>query len=147
MKRAIIVYCLLAFCSYIKAQTIDYYPAPKKEISKEDYNRGKYFLENTYKQMKDNGNICYADYWNIALAYSYMGEPAGEILNLLKKAKADNAENFCYIANYGMKDKPVKEFKFHKILKADFLALMDNCGEEKNTSPEPLKLKDKSAYA
>ena len=97
MLRILTTILFLVFYIFSSAQTMDYYPPHKNGISKEDYDKGKYFLENTYKQMKENGNVCYADFWNIALAYAYMGQDTEEILVLLKKSKADSPESFCLV--------------------------------------------------
>ena len=144
MTRFFISILLLFFYLYLDAQTMDFYPPYKKGISEEDYSKGKYFLENTYKQMKENGNICYADYWNIALAYAYMGQAPEEILTLLKKSKSDNPENFCLVANWSKNDKPIEEYLFYKVLKNDFSALISDC--EGMESTEKLELKDPSYY-
>ncbi len=146
MKFFEITLVLMIFSNSIFAQDIDYYPPHRKEIKKEYYDRGKYFLENTYKQMKENENVCYADYWNIALAYAYMGQSSDEIVSLLKKSKEDNPENFCFIANYGMKDKSLKDYIFYKILKDDFLDILEGCSSSNGQTPEPLTLKARSHY-
>lgn len=145
MKKILTAILFLNFC-IINAQTIDYYPSQKKGISNEDYNKGKYFLENTYKQMKEHGNSCYADYWNIALAYAYMGQSSKEILELLTKSKIDNPTNFCIIANWAAKDKPIEESKLFEWLGQDFIALVSDCAGVTENAEEDLKLKDKSAY-
>ena len=144
MLRILTTILFLLFYLFFNAQTIDFYPSHKNGIPKEDYEKGKYFLENTYKQMKENGNVCYADYWNIALAYAYMGQSPDTILDLLKKSKSDHPENFCTVANWSQKDKPIEEYMFYKVLKKKYVDLISDCdGQESN---EELKLKDPSFY-
>jgi hypothetical protein len=144
MKELLISILLGFILQFATAQKMGFIPPYTKGVSEEDYNKGKYILENTYKSMEEHGDVVYADYWNIAVGYSYMDYDKDEILDLLKKSKAEDAESFCAIINHGKKE--IKSGKLNKLLGDDFQKLIADC--ENIGQPQPMKssLKEKSHY-
>ncbi len=144
MKELLISILLGFVLQFASAQEIGFIPPKSNAVSQEDYNKGKYILENTYKSMEEHGDIVYADYWNIAVGYSYIGYDKNKIFELLKKSKEMDAESFCAIIHHGKKE--VKSGKFFKLFGDDFLALIADC--EGVGVPKPMKssLKEKAHY-
>ncbi|HFA49628.1 MAG TPA: hypothetical protein ENJ95_11500 [Bacteroidetes bacterium] len=148
MKELLICFLLGFIVQLSYAQKIGFIPGKLPGVAEKDYNKGKYILENTYKSMEEHGDTVYADYWNIAVGYSYMDYDKNEILELLKKSKEEDAESFCIIAQFKNSSKPegYKSSKFYKLLGADFENLIKDCEHDGTLKPFESSLKEKSYY-
>ncbi|MEO1258906.1 MAG: DUF6624 domain-containing protein [Bacteroidota bacterium] len=144
MKAFIIALLLGFFLQKTHAQEIGFIPEITAEVSQEDYNKGKYILENSYKAIEESGDWVYADYWNIAVGYSYMNFDRDQIIELLEKSKKEDVESFCAIIHHGKKE--IKEGKFYQLLGDDFLELIADCKNIGVPSPRKSRLKAKSFY-
>jgi len=134
IKNLLVLIALLAVSKITIAQqgiVMDYIPEKKTNVSVEDYTRGKNFLLNTYTSINDhNGELVYADYWNVASAYVFMSINKDKILDLLKTAKSMNSNSFCTIANHQIKvvyDGNIEQSKFYKLLGNDYVDLLAGC--------------------
>ena len=144
MKESMISLLLGFIVHFAAAQEIGFIPPKSNSVSQEDYNKGKYILENTYKSMEEHGDIVYADYWNIAVGYSYTGYDKNKVWEFLKKSKATDKESFCAIIHHGKKE--IKSGKFFKLFGDDFLALIADCKNVGVPKPMQSSLKEKSHY-
>lgn len=81
------------------SQKIDYYPEQKISVSESDYKYGLTILGETYKQIKkNNGNLNYVNYWNLAVAYMTLKEENGALVkSFLEKSLSLNIMNFSSI--------------------------------------------------
>ena len=116
------------YSAYSQEIQVDYIPPRIENILETDYNRGKHYLVNTYKSIKERKDTTYIDYWNVATAYSYMGQPTETILAYFEKAKKLDPEAFCDIASYAFEDvKTIGEQNLYKILGAGIYSLISVC--------------------
>ena len=144
MKTLIIALLLGFLLQSTYSQKIGFIPEKTADVSERDYNKGKYILENSYKAVEENGNWVYADYWNIAVGYSYMNYDHVQILELLNKSKKEDKESFCAIVHHGNRE--IKEGKFYKMLGGDFLRLIADCENTERPATRKSSLKEKSHY-
>jgi uncharacterized protein YfkK (UPF0435 family) len=88
---------------------------------------GKSILQNALKQIDDSdGEMVYADYWNLALANAYMGKDKKVVLNYLRQSKDASVPDFYIICKktivaYG----GLENVHFYKILRDEFISLMN----------------------
>ncbi len=105
-----------------------YIPKKKSNIEEKEYQRALYILKNSYTQMSNNPkDRNYGDYWNVAIAYSIMGENPSDVLTLLRKSKQANPHSFCSVYNATLINNKVKHEgntllayvgnDFHKLVK------------------------------
>lgn len=152
MKNLItILMCLLAINTYSQNQEtdysqnlieIDYYPEQKKGITDKAYNRGKYTLDLAYKQLKESdGTYVFGDFWNVATAYTTLGEQPEKIYKLLTKVKSLNPKDFCFLI--GMQTKTaggnVNDMSFYKSIGEKFLNLIASCSDVEKWKDESLE--------
>ncbi len=121
--------CLMGTSSFAQFAEMDFIPRHKPETSKEDYQRGKYFLVNTYQSIREHeNNWVYADYWNVAVAYELMGVQRDSILGALQTSQEMDTEDFCSIVSFMMEKKEgPKDTKWYATLGDDFLELIQPC--------------------
>lgn len=125
---------------------LDYFPEYNESVSKEKYNWGKEVLKNSYAQINGGNDICYADYWNVAVAYASMGVDKQVVFKFLKKSKSSDKEDFCIIVNESNDEKNgVENTRFYKLLGVMYKELVSDCHGFKNEPPtieEMMKMKD-----
>lgn len=92
----IIIILLLTNVSFCMAQKLDYYPPQKENVSDNNYEYGTAILKETYAQIrKNNGELHYVSYWNLAVAYMTLKHDDKEfVINALKKSRKLNLVNF-----------------------------------------------------
>ncbi len=130
MKHLILtISFVLAYLSmYGSDIKIGYFPEYTGNVSKQDYSHGKSILKNAYAQIPSTDDICYADYWNVAIAYTYMGVNAKTVLALLQKSKNEDQDSFCEIVARVIESKEGKEnLRLYRLLKEDFNTLISKC--------------------
>lgn len=97
-------YCfvLLFLPLYIFSQeSIGYIPPRPSETSAEDYRKGTYILEGAYQQIRESdGKWIYADYWNVAVGYHYIGVEPTTVISLLKKSYESDPASFCELQRH-----------------------------------------------
>lgn len=130
-KQLLIVFtaCLMSTLSFAQFAEMDFIPRHKTGISKEDYQRGKYFLVNTYQSIREHeNNWVYADYWNVAVAYQLMRVHRDSILGALQTSQEMDTEDFCSIVSHMLEKKNgPKDTKWYATLGDDFLKLVQPC--------------------
>ncbi len=81
-------------------QNIGFIPEQAPSIADKDYRLAVMILEETYQSIEDdNGQIVYADYWNLAYAYTLCEQSREEITFFLKKCKRMHPKNFTQLFN------------------------------------------------
>jgi len=81
-------------------QNIGFIPEQAPSIIDKNYRLAVMILEETYQSIEDdNGQIVYADYWNLAYAYTLCEQPREEITSFLKKCKRMHPKNFTQLFN------------------------------------------------
>lgn len=127
------VFIFLAVLATVKtmSQSIDtsYFPEYNQAVARAEYNNGKHILSNTYEQIEGASNgLVYADYWNVAVAYSKMGVENETVLEYLMKAKSMDAESFCSIVqNFHDQAGGRENSRFYKRLGEPYRALINDC--------------------
>lgn len=85
----------LATCSKSVSQTTEYYPEKRKGITQEHFDHGTKILEQTYQRINNkSGQKDFSDYWNFAVAYTYLGESTEEIKKMIIKSYQSDPELF-----------------------------------------------------
>jgi hypothetical protein len=114
MKNALL-FALLACPLLIVAQprTLQY-PSKGDHVSDSAYRHGKYVLESAYAQIGEREAWNYADYWNVAVAYSKMGVDDAEVLAILEKSYQTDPTAFCELWDHVSQDKIVPYSRFGK---------------------------------
>jgi len=143
MKKYVTLLAAVLINTLSFSQTIDtnYFPEYNNTASKSDYNRGKELLKNAYDQISNREKIYYADYWNVAFAFSHMGVKKEVILNYLKKSKVTNHESFCKIVNLQIDARNgLSETPFYKLLRHLYEKLIADC---KGISIESFSIEEK----
>lgn len=129
---------------------VDYYPPRPDGISEADYRNGKLMLENAYAQIRQDSNRVIAhDYWNIAIAYSKMGQPANLVYDYLLKSKMQNTENFCAIVSAQHNHvNGIENVGFYKLIGAPYKYLVEGCETigSKITDISPEEYAEKFGY-
>ncbi|MEN0005994.1 MAG: hypothetical protein AAF798_17725, partial [Bacteroidota bacterium] len=121
----------LSFSTYAQPIEIGYIPEKLDGVSDEDYQRGKHYLENTYQAIQEAGDTVYADYWNIAVAYAYMGQTPKLVHGFLLSAKKQNPTSFCGIVAYAFETlNTLQEHQLYSILGERFVELTADCDLE-----------------
>ncbi|MFO7862473.1 MAG: DUF6624 domain-containing protein [Salinivirgaceae bacterium] len=141
---------LIVMCLNIQSfsQVIDlgYFPEYNGAVSKEKYNWGKEVLKNSYAQINGVNDVCYADYWNIAVAYASMGVDKQVVFDFLKKSKSSSKEDFCMIVNDHIEHKEIIEnTRFYELLGGVYKEFVSDCHGFKNESStieEMMKMKE-----
>jgi hypothetical protein len=103
-------------------------------VSDSDYQYGVTILNDTYTKVKrDNGNYTYADYWNLAVAFSRLKGDTLLIRKYLDKSKSLNPVSFAKIfLEVGGNEKTWE----YSLSKDEYTELKDECLKIKNSSPE-----------
>lgn len=99
MKHQLIIALFLIYNSNVMTQTLDYYPIQNPNITDADYKYGTTILKETYSQIKKNdGELNYVNYWNLAVAYMTLEESDIALVRFfLKKSRSLNVYNFSSI--------------------------------------------------
>jgi hypothetical protein len=114
-----------------------YYPDKPGHVSVDDYNAGKTILREAHSQMqKAKDGIVSIDYWNYAVAYSRMGQPADSIYYFLSKSNSTNKKDFCELLNkaYIPHFNGLENTPFYKLLGYRFESLVTECMQCKELS-------------
>lgn len=109
---------------------LQYYPPQLAHVSDADYQKGYYYLENTYAAIADDDQeVTYADYWNIALAYSYMGQPPEKVYQLLQASYDESPQSFCELLEYLLAPgkQGADQLFYYKLLGEQFTELVSAC--------------------
>lgn len=113
----------------------------KGQVTMDDsaqYKYGKSILKNALKQIEEsNGEMVYADYWNLALAHAYMGKDKKVVLNYLRQSKEDSPSDFYVVCKESVKASgKVEDLLFYKLFKDEFINLMSAAKEEVDNMAE-----------
>ncbi len=121
----------------LEETVVDYYPPMPVGFDEKKYNKGKYILENTYSAIKssDKGFV-YADYWNIAVGFSYMGVKDEYVELAFKKAVESSLESVCAIVKSFYGDKPLEKHAFYKSMPETYSEFYKKCGSLKPSKKE-----------
>ncbi|MEQ9415341.1 MAG: hypothetical protein RIF39_16015 [Cyclobacteriaceae bacterium] len=143
-KYLLFLICLwLAQPAHCQLIDTDYFPEFEENVSLSEYNHGREILRNAYRQIKeDGGNVNYADYWNVAVAYANMGVDKGIVFPYLIRSKNIAQEKFCMIANYQISlNGDIEEAIFYKMFDQAYVILLQGCEgmESKPLTIEKLK--------
>lgn len=89
----------------LEQKILTYQPPHRKDISKENFDRGVFILNEVRKDIKkDNLKFCYSDYWNLMTSFHYLGESLDHQELVFQKAIDDNPKSICeYIDAFGEK--------------------------------------------
>lgn len=129
MKSTILILALfITSFSYSQNIILDYYPEYNGLVSNDEYKKGKNILSNAYRQIKEgNNNIIYVDYWNVAVAFSYMGADKVKIMAYLVKSKRMNHDDFCKYVNYQISHVGLTETPLYKALGESYIDMISDC--------------------
>jgi len=131
MKQKLAIVLIIANCTTVFAQeiTLDHFPAKTSIVTDEDYNRGKYFLTNTYQAIReDNGRLTYIDYWNVALGSLLMGEDHEVVFKLLERSKTEEPGDFCRVVQRQIdQNGRLEHVKYYQIFGERFANLISDC--------------------
>ena len=145
------LYGLLFFCFNAHAQKgikeltyegfdremMDYYPSQPEGVEDATYQKGVYFLENTYDAIRDdNMQFSYADYWNITVAFHAMGLEKKDIQLAFQKTIDTGGAAICeYIESmYG--DKAVSEQPLYRSIPELYQSFCQQCKGKKSITEE-----------
>lgn len=82
----------------LAAQVLDFYPEKKDGITEDIYRFNLNILEETYQYIKSKeGNLVYANYWNLAFAYANLKQDKQTVREFLFKSKALDPVSFSII--------------------------------------------------
>ena len=128
-------------------QVLRYEPVQRGGVDKVDFERGKFYLEETRRQTKrDEKNFNVADYWNVTIAFIRLQEPPAHIELAFQMAIEADAEAVCsYINSFGGKHAGLNATiptSFQK-----FLATCGNSGECGQTLLSPAEYADKYGFS
>lgn len=106
---------------------LTYQPVKRADVSPKDYERGKFILEETHRQMEaDNLEFNCADYWNITMAFFKLGEPKQHIEVAFQRAIEANPKAICeYLEAFGEKSVD----RLRQVIPETFLPFYQNCGQ------------------
>jgi hypothetical protein len=134
IKRTAKVFLSLGIASSFIIQSysqFSYIPPRPDHITAEDYRGGIYVLKDSYRQIKSAKNgIVAIDYWNIAVAYTMLGQSKDSIYYFLVRSKEINELDFCSLATITNKSKGgVENTRFYKALGQSYKELLTHCEE------------------
>lgn len=113
--------------------------------TKEDQRLGILILKETEDAVKAAGGVAnYADYWNFATAYRYLGIGNDSILvNLTRSAEMD-PHSFLTLIEYGIasKDNDIKNMPFYKCLGDQFINLINKAKAQAILTPKKEEIID-----
>lgn len=132
MKEWVQTILLMLIVSNVMGQ-FNYYPPKPESVSEKEYRRGRLILENSYSQMKNAKNgVVAIDYFNIATAYSIMGQSNDTIFALLLKGYEVDRMGFCYlIKNIHKHYGGIENFTLYKKIGQPYKDLTTKCEREK----------------
>lgn len=143
-----LTFVLLAGACSVVGQEIrlDYFPKKNVNVTVTDYKKGRYILENTYRSIRGHeGKPVYADYWNVGVAYSYMGVNHDSTLGMFRKSKQVNESSFSQIVAHSMRDKDAMENRLVKLLGQPFLEIIKDCNLELKPTTLAKRMEEKDA--
>jgi len=129
---------------YVAGQEIKmgFIPPANSKVTEADYRKGKYILQNTYQSIEDHdGNIVYADLWNVGMAYSLMGVDHESIMTMFRESKRMNSDSFKQVIAHAFNGKDPNENRLIKLLGEPFKDLVRDC----NVEIEPTTLAERIA--
>lgn len=84
--------------THMMGQEFDYNPKNENNVDDMSFNLAKRILEETSLQANENnGELNYANLWNIAVAYNLLGKTADEIIPILEQSKKKNPYSFSLV--------------------------------------------------
>jgi len=109
-----------------------YEPHQRPGVSDQDFSSGKFKLSEMKKAVSGDGNtFVYADYWNSAMAFMHLGEPAAHVEIAFQKAVDEDPESVCaVIASFGTSS-------LETYIPETFHAFADNCSVAKEEKIDP----------
>ena len=93
-----ILFMFFLLTTTLAAQVLDFYPEKKDGITEDIYRFNLNILEETYHYIKGKeGNLVYANYWNLAFAYANLKQDKKIVREFLFKSKALDPMSFSII--------------------------------------------------
>jgi len=109
----------------IEQKILTYQPPHRKDVSKKDFDRGVFILNEVRKDIKkDNSRFTYSDYWNLMTSFHYLKEPQKHVELIFQKAIDDNPKSICeYIEAFG----EISVTRLSNTIPEVFLPFYKNC--------------------
>ena len=128
-------------------QILHYRPVQGAGVEKSDFEKGKFYLEETRRQTENNAeNFNVADYWNVTMAFIRLQEPTTHIELAFQMAIETDADAVCsYINSFGGKHAGLSATIPESFQK--FLASCGNSGECGRTILSPAEYADKHGFS
>ncbi|MCB1023164.1 MAG: hypothetical protein KDB79_02155 [Acidobacteria bacterium] len=117
-------------------RVIGYYPPLRDGVDEKDYRKGKSILENAYSQIGSDNRFVYADYWNIAVGFSYMHEDKENIEIAFNKAVQSDWKSVCEVIKAFGGKSASQENGLSKAIPGSYAKLNSRCRNE-NSASEP----------
>lgn len=124
-KMLFLCLCFSFLMLNVMAQTLDYYPPQKPNVSDDDYSKGIMILEETYKQIREQGKYSYVDYWNLGIAHILLQDNTLDVKEMMKKSRETNPTSFAKVFTYPDKNgienrwrEVLSEEEYKKIIEA-----------------------------
>lgn len=109
-------------------EVMDYYPPKGDGATDQDYEKGKYFLENTYAAIRnDQMKFTYSDFWNIAVAFNKIGLPKSDIELAFQKTIDLGESAICEYIQVMYGEKPVQKHPFYKSIPELYASFCSEC--------------------